>query len=462
MFHLLSTFFNNRVLGITGVLFLVVSGQGYSQNAPVTIAPVIYAETGSSVDVPVRVTGFSAIGAVSLTLNFDTAVLAFQNSAFNPDFPGMSIQNASAGVVIIGGFSFSGDGITLADSTVLFTLTFLYKSGTSGLQWMDNGGSCEYVGASPLFLVLNDTPQSAFYLDGSVSGFPAPGAAGTITGPPGGLVCQGQSGVVFSVEAIPNATNYIWSIPAGATITAGLNTREITLEFSSVAVSGQLTVYGVNSYGNGAASLPYQLIVNDPPAILNQPVSPDTVIAGNGTAQFQVVAEGTGLSYQWQELKSVWTDITEGGYYSGSATDKLLISNPPMLLNDTRFRCVIQGVCDPLAVTDGTAMLTVMELLNSNGGLNPENEFSGITFQPDPCKLFTEAIVFLPERGKIEIEIVNLQGGIPESVPSSIGHKGLNKILIDTSRLIPGIYSITFLKKGDKAMGMQQGKLIVQ
>ncbi len=88
---------------------------------------------------------------------------------------------------------------------------------------------------------------------------PFPAAAGTISGP--SLVVSGQAGVVFSVAAIGNATGYNWSLPAGATITDGVNTGSITVSFSNETVSGIITVAGTNGCGNGTASPDFNLTV---------------------------------------------------------------------------------------------------------------------------------------------------------------------------------------------------------
>lgn len=85
-------------------------------------------------------------------------------------------------------------------------------------------------------------------------------AAGTITG--AATVCQGQTGVVYSVPAITNATSYIWTLPAGATITAGANTNSITVSFSASFCIGDITVQGSGSCGTGAVSGNFSVIVN--------------------------------------------------------------------------------------------------------------------------------------------------------------------------------------------------------
>ena len=83
--------------------------------------------------------------------------------------------------------------------------------------------------------------------------------AGTVTGT--ALVCQGQTGVIYSVPALNNATSYIWTLPVGATITAGVNTNNITVDFNLTALSGNINVYGTNACGNGIVSPNFVLTV---------------------------------------------------------------------------------------------------------------------------------------------------------------------------------------------------------
>jgi len=94
-----------------------------------------------------------------------------------------------------------------------------------------------------------------------VSVSPLPVAAGVITGTT--PVCQGQTGVIYSVSSITNATGYIWTLPAGATVTTGANTNSITVSFSAIAVSGNIAVQGSNSCGNGTISVVYPVVVNN-------------------------------------------------------------------------------------------------------------------------------------------------------------------------------------------------------
>jgi len=132
-----------------------------------------------------------------------------------------------------------------------------------------------------------------------------PPPAGTITGP--ASVCQGATGVVFTVPTIPNATGYVWSLPTGATITAGANTNTITVSFSYAAVSGVITVYGTNTFGNGTPSPNFSLTVNLPPApVITGPASVCVNAIGN------VYTTQTGMTnYVWSV--SAGGTITAGG-----------------------------------------------------------------------------------------------------------------------------------------------------
>ena len=80
----------------------------------------------------------------------------------------------------------------------------------------------------------------------------AVGAAGTITGP--AAVCAGGTGYIYSVPQIPGVTGYVWTLPAGGTTTSGGTTNTITVSYSSIAVSGNVTVSGNNGCTTGTGS----------------------------------------------------------------------------------------------------------------------------------------------------------------------------------------------------------------
>jgi hypothetical protein len=79
-----------------------------------------------------------------------------------------------------------------------------------------------------------------------------PGNAQAISGMD--TVCQGYGGYQYSIPAISNATDYVWTLPPGAVISQGQGTNAVSVDFSGSALSGDITVAGSNMCGTGTAS----------------------------------------------------------------------------------------------------------------------------------------------------------------------------------------------------------------
>jgi hypothetical protein len=154
------------------------------------------------------------------------------------------------------------------------TITLINSASLCNVYWQINGeftlgdssvfkgtvvanGAIELLEGSSL-LGRGLSTAGAIYLHNNVVNF-SPTVAGTITGT--AIVCQGQTGIIYSVPVITNATSYLWTLPVGATITAGNNTNSITIDFSSTASSGNITVYGTNACGNGIVSPNYAVTI---------------------------------------------------------------------------------------------------------------------------------------------------------------------------------------------------------
>jgi len=93
------------------------------------------------------------------------------------------------------------------------------------------------------------------------------------------------------------------------------------------------------------------------PVINSQPVDAEACIGDN--ISFQVTADGDGKTYRWQEDQgNGFSDISDGGVYSGSNTNTLQLSGIQSSMNNYLYRCIVSGTCPP-ADTSGTALLTV-------------------------------------------------------------------------------------------------------
>lgn len=80
---------------------------------------------------------------------------------------------------------------------------------------------------------------------------------GTITGNPN--PCVFASGIVYSIQPVPNATYYNWMIPGGATITAGQGTNYISVDYGNIGGSVCVTANS-DCYNSQPSCLPINLI----------------------------------------------------------------------------------------------------------------------------------------------------------------------------------------------------------
>jgi hypothetical protein len=142
----------------------------FQSEAPHTLAPFIKVTPGNPAAVPVRVVGLKDIGRIALTMKYDSAVLIYQSFNNNSGFPALSVYEITPGTILIQGLEQpGGPGVTLTDSSILFTLHFSYKGGETELMWKLDGGDCEYSGLPPSYPVLADDPKNSYYLNGSVT-----------------------------------------------------------------------------------------------------------------------------------------------------------------------------------------------------------------------------------------------------------------------------------------------------
>lgn len=167
-----------RMKLIYGLLLLtgyLVTGSYYNcmaQNAPVTtVASFNNAIPGQQVVIPVTVTGFNNIGAMTLTMDYDYSKIHFVSYVGNPSLlAALSVGDNDMGNgihrLVLGWWD--GSGTTLSDGSFVVKYTFTYITGEASLQLFDMGPSCQYADANANVLI--DTPASDFYIDGVVNG----------------------------------------------------------------------------------------------------------------------------------------------------------------------------------------------------------------------------------------------------------------------------------------------------
>ncbi len=141
----------------------------------------------------------------------------------------------------------------------------------------------------------------------TVNPLPVPTVSGT------NAVCEGTTGVTYSTETGMN--NYVWSVSAGGTITAGAGTDEITVTWNTAGAQTVSVNYD-NALGcNAASTTNYPVSVN---------ALPVPVISGN-----LIVCEGdAGVNYATDPGMNnyVWSVSAGGTITAGAGTDEITVT----------------------------------------------------------------------------------------------------------------------------------------
>lgn len=264
------------------------------------------------------------------------------------------------------------------------SLTYQWYESTDGgttYNPLANGGAYSGVTSSTLTINPTTTGMNNYryrVVINGVCGAPATstgailnvGTAMSVTGQPSSsTVCSGAT-VNFSVTATGTVNGYQWqeSTNGGASwnnitnggVYSGATTNTLTL----TGVTGTMNGYQYRAVVSGNCpsinSNAATLTVNTPPSISSQP-SASTICNAQNTS-FSVTASGTNITYQWQVSTTgcggTFTNITNGGVYSGATTNTLTITNAPTTMNGYAYRVVINGTCAP-AATSSCVLLTV-------------------------------------------------------------------------------------------------------
>jgi hypothetical protein len=308
-----------------------------------------------------------------------------------------SVQNATAYAWNLPPGATNSTGATTNSITVDFA-----SNATSGNITVSGNNTCG-----------NGAPSPAF----PVTVASLPGAAGTITGL--ATVCQGATNVVYTVPTISGATSYTWTIPSGATIMSGSSTNSITVDFSASAVSGNITVVGTNSCGNGTLSPNFAVTVH----VI--PVTP--VVTNTGTTLYSSAPTGnqwyfegtlltgaTAQTYVATQDGYYWSVVTLLGCASDSSNHKLILTtgidshnstsiNLYPVPNDGRFNVSITTTSDEtfnISVYNSLGVKIYEEAkVEVNGSLNKV-----IDLRPVPNGVYT--VIFKDSQQQVVKKII--------------------------------------------------------
>jgi PKD-like domain/Ig-like domain CHU_C associated/Pregnancy-associated plasma protein-A/Secretion system C-terminal sorting domain/CUB domain len=211
------------------------------------------------------------------------------------------------------GASASATTICLGQST---TLTAIGGQLGSGGVWRWYTGGCGVNGVgSGSSLTVQPTATTTYYVRAegtcNTTGCASvtvvvnapPAAAGNIAVP--GISCQGMQ-QVFSINPVPGATGYTWSLPPGWTFIAGQGGTQVTVTVGTGA--GQICVTPSNGCGNGPAScVAVTPILLVGAATVTGPANPC-----EGTTQTYTATALNASSFTWT-IPASWTVVSGAG-----------------------------------------------------------------------------------------------------------------------------------------------------
>jgi hypothetical protein len=240
-----------------------------------------------------------------------------------------------------------------------------------------------------------------------------PVAAGQIAGVPS--VCEGDKEVAYSVAPVTGATGYVWNLPAGATISSGAHTPNITVDFSSGASSGDISVYGTNACGSGAVSPAYPVVVS--------PVPETPVITANGDTLFSSAPAGN----QW--------------YYEGGTI--VTGTGQTLVAKYTGWYWVV-------VTLDGCSSQPSNQIYILVTGTN-EPQGSSFVVYPVPNDGLFKLSVNSPATGPFSISISN-NIGVTVYSKENVMVQGPTELVIDLRPISSGIYTMIIRNAGNQVV----------
>lgn len=225
---------------------------------------------------------------------------------------------------------------------------------------------------------------------------PLPEEAGDITGD--SVVCEGST-IDYTVPEIEYAEDYIWSVPSGAEIIAGDNSRTISVSYSDTAQDGMITVYGTNSCGDGEESVGHAIDVNNLPDSAGSVIGPDEICEGENDVTFEVPKIDYADEYEWTLPTGATITSGEGtrmivvnfdesstggvvkvkgkndcGYGEESPKHEITVNSVPELITDS-YSSVCSSSDSLIAEDPGGSATILWELLEGDGTVDSPASF---------------------------------------------------------------------------------------
>ncbi|MFP4460149.1 MAG: hypothetical protein ACLFSQ_11250, partial [Candidatus Zixiibacteriota bacterium] len=165
--------------------------------------------------------------------------------------------------------------------------SILTGSGTNSIQVLFGNTDGDVCVSS-----INDCGESSpFCMSVTIN---RPTTPGSISGD--ALVCSGETGINYFIATVPDADNYIWTLPAGAVLASGTGSPSITVNFADIA--GDICVQTENSCGiSSPVCMPVS--ITDIPETPGTISGPTDVCSGETDVTYSISAVDEATDYTW-------------------------------------------------------------------------------------------------------------------------------------------------------------------
>jgi hypothetical protein len=173
------------------------------------------------------------------------------------------------------------------------------------------------------------------------------------------VVAGQRIGVLGGSTSSSNNTTSYASVSGPQTVTIGGQSATLTrLLYQGTIIGGPAPNYSQEPGGQiGRIELYYITCIN--PSITSQPQNLTKCTGDNATLTVAATSTNT---YQWQvNTGSGFTNLSNGGNYSGVTSSTLSISSIPQSFTGYTYRCILTGTC-PNNVTSSSATLTLADI----------------------------------------------------------------------------------------------------
>lgn len=386
---------------IPWIFICLLSNSLPAQNAPITTVRTL-STVGSTAIISIGAANFSNISSCNLELHYDSTIARATAVETGPLLGGNLNSNLSVpGKISLGWYIYPG--VSLTGEPVLFNITFSKAdTGKTAITWSDDNYSCVWYDGN--FNLLNDLPASTYYTSGALTFLAS--VAPVITAP----VLRGYAGGNIDIPVKVAGFNDVGKFT-------------LTLHYSSPAITWQSFT--------GDAGFPGLTIDGS---------TPGTIVASG------VVSTGvSGIT-----LPDSATLFTLHFSFSGGST--------PLAWSDNGTSCEFFGpppgyipltdVPQNKHYVDGSVTVIIPFGIPFPGeGTNGNGDEPSLILKsfPNPFSGKVTLIYFLPLKGQVLLEIMNMMGEKVITLVDQVEQEGDHSLQVPPASLIPGFYTVRMM-----------------